>query len=191
MPALPELRTNRLLLRPWRESDREPFAALNADPRVMEFFPAPLSREESDELLDRLAADGARHGVGLWAVEAPGIAPFLGFVGLANVRFMARFMPAVEVGWRLAAPFWGHGYATEAAQASLAFGFERLGLAEIITFTVPTNVRSRRVMERLRFHRNPADDFDHQLMPDGHPLQRHVLYRLKKAEWEAQPPPGR
>lgn len=175
--ALPQLRTERLLLRRWRDDDRAPFAALNADPRVTEFLPAPLSRADSDALVDRIEAHFAARGFGLWAVEVPGEIPFAGFVGLAVPAFEAAFTPCVEVGWRLAAACWGHGYASEGARAALAFGFAQLALAEIVSFTVPANVRSRRVMERLGMTRDPADDFDHPALPDGHPLRRHVLYR--------------
>ena len=175
-----ELRTARLLLRRWRDEDRAPFAALNADPLVTEFLPGPLSRARSDALADRIAAHFAAHGFGLWAIEVPGQVPFAGFVGLAVPAFEAAFTPCVEVGWRLASACWGRGYATEGARAALAFGFARLGLAEIVSFTVPANVRSRRVMERLGMTHDPADDFDHPALPEGHPLRRHVLYRATR-----------
>lgn len=169
------------MLRRWRDDDRAPFAALNADPRVVEFLPGPLSRAQSDALAERIAAHFVEHGFGLWAVEAPGEIPFAGFVGLSVPAFDAAFTPCVEVGWRLASSCWGRGYASEAARAALACGFERLGLAEIVSFTVPANLRSRRVMERLGMSRDPADDFDHPALPDGHPLRRHVLYRARPA----------
>ena len=172
-----ELRTDRLYLRRWLPADLAPFAALNADPRVMEHFPAVLSGDESDSRAARNEAHFERHGFGLWAVEIPGVAPFAGFVGLAVPGFEAHFTPCVEIGWRLAVEHWGRGYATEAARAALAFGFESLGLKEIVSSTVPDNVRSRRVMERIGMIHNPADDFDHPLLPAGHPLRRHVLYR--------------
>lgn len=175
-----ELRTARLLLRRWRDEDRAPFAALNADPLVTEFLPGPLSRADSDALVDRIEGHFAQHGFGLWAIEVPDAIPFAGFVGLAVPAFEAAFTPCVEVGWRLAAACWGRGYATEGARAALAFGFARLGLAEIVSFTVPANVRSRRVMERLGMTHDPADDFDHPALPDGHPLRRHVLYRVTR-----------
>jgi RimJ/RimL family protein N-acetyltransferase len=178
LPA--EIPTERLLLRRWRQSDREPFAAMNADPRVMEHFPAPMSLEETTASIARIEAHFAQHGYGLWAVEIPGLTPFAGFVGLSIPRFEARFTPCVEVGWRLAADYWGRGYATEGARAAVAFGFEQLGLDEILSFTVPGNARSRRVMEKLGMTHDPADDFDHPLVPAGHPLVRHVLYRLSK-----------
>ena len=177
--------TDRLILRDWREEDREPFAALNADPRVMEHFPAPLTREESDALIDRSTAFIAEHDWGLWAAERRADRRFIGFVGLWQIPWEAHFTPAVEVGWRLAFDAWGHGCATEAGAASIAHGFERLGLDEIVSMTVPANVRSRRVMERLGLTHDPADDFDHPQMPVGHPLARHVLYRIDRAAWLA------
>jgi RimJ/RimL family protein N-acetyltransferase len=175
-----ELRTDHLLLRRWVTADREPFAALNADARVMEHFPSVLTREESDGRVDRIEAHFAEHGFGLWAVEIPGVAPFAGFVGLSIPQFEAHFTPCVEIGWRLAAPYWGRGYATEAARAALAFGFEELELDEIVSFTVPENVRSRRVMERIGMRHDPAGDFDHPLLPEGHRIRRHVLYRIAR-----------
>jgi RimJ/RimL family protein N-acetyltransferase len=180
MSLLPdELRTDRLLLRRWLPEDRPLFAAMNADPRVMEFFPKLLTREESDATADRIEAHFAQHGFGLWAVEVPGVTQFAGFVGLAHPRFEASFTPCVEIGWRLSADCWGRGFATEGARAALQFGFTQLELAEILSFTVPGNVRSRRVMEKIGMTHSPQDDFDHPLLPEGHPLRRHVLYRMK------------
>ena len=173
-----ELRTDRLLLRRWRPADRAPFAALNADPRVMEHFPATLSSDESDSLVAHIEAHLDRHGFGLWAVEIPDVAPFAGFAGLSVPRFGAHFTPCVEIGWRLAAERWGRGYATEGARAVLRHGFAALRLREIVSFTTPANVRSRRVMEKLGMIHDPADDFDHPALPAGHPLRRHVLYRM-------------
>ncbi len=173
-----EIRTDRLRLRRWREADRAPFAALNADPRVMEHFPAALDRAASDALADRIDRHFAEHGFGLWAVEVPGAAPFAGFVGLSIPRFAAHFTPCVEVGWRLAVECWGCGYATEAARATVAFGFAHLDLDEIVSFTVPANARSRRVMERLGMTHDPADDFDHPAVTAR--LRRHVLYRIRR-----------
>jgi RimJ/RimL family protein N-acetyltransferase len=181
-----ELRTGRLLLRGWRDSDLASFAALNADPTVMEHMPALLSREESDAMAARIRDHFARHGFGLWALEVPGVTDFAGFVGLSIPTFQAPFTPCVEVGWRLARTHWGHGYATEAAREALRFGFERLGLEEIVSFTVPANLRSRQVMERLGMHHTPAEDFDHPRLPEHHPLRRHVLYRLSRSAWERQ-----
>lgn len=171
-----EIQTERLLLRRWRPSDRDPFAALNADARVMEHFPAILTRAESDAMVERIAEHFDRHGFGLWAVEVREQSPFIGFVGLAVPSFHAHFTPCVEVGWRLAAEFWGRGYATEAARATLMFGFGPVALKEIVSFTVPENARSRRVMERLGMTHHAADDFDHPGLPDR---RRHVLYRLR------------
>jgi RimJ/RimL family protein N-acetyltransferase len=172
------IRTHRLHLRLWRDEDLPAFAAMNADPRVMEYFPRPLSRAESDARAAGIRDHFARHGFGLWAVEVPGVDDFIGFVGLSVPGFEAHFTPCVEVGWRLAHEHWGQGYATEAARAALDFGFRRLTLAEIVSSTVPANWRSRRVMERIGMTRTPADDFDHPVLPEGHPLRRHVLYRI-------------
>ncbi len=174
----PEIVTDRLLLRRWRHSDLAPFATLNADARVREFLPGILTRDASDRLAGRIAAHFDAHGFGLWAVEIRDVEPFAGFIGLSIPDFEAPFTPCVEVGWRLAARHWGHGYATEGARAALRFGFETLGLGEIVSFTVPQNARSRRVMERLGMTRDAADDFDHPSLPDGHPLKHHVLYRI-------------
>jgi len=181
----PSLVTKRLLLRPWREEDLPAFAALNADPEVMEFMPKRLDRSESDALARRMGDEVLRQGYGQWAVEVPGVAGFVGFVGLSPPSFEAHFTPCMEVGWRLARRHWGQGYATEAARAALAFGFGTLGLDEIVSFTVPANLRSRRVMERLGMTRSPADDFDHPRLPAGHPIRAHVLYRLRRERWTA------
>jgi RimJ/RimL family protein N-acetyltransferase len=181
-----ELRTERLLLRGWCEADLAPFAALNADPQVMAFFPATLSRAESDAMAGRIRAHFAEHGFGLWAVEIPGACPFAGFVGLSVASFPAPFTPCVEVGWRLTHHHWRRGYATEAARAALAFGFERAGLDEVVSFTAEGNAASRRVMERLGMRRDPSGDFDHPSVPEGHRLRRHVLYRLCRRVFEAQ-----
>ena len=151
---------------------------MNADERVMEFFPKLLSRAESDTSVDGIQTHFARHGFGLWAVEVPDVASFIGFTGLAVPRFTAAFTPCVEVGWRLAFEHWRNGYATEAARLALAYGFETARLAEIVSFTTVANLRSRAVMTRLGMRRDPADDFDHPSLPDDHPLRRHVLYRI-------------
>lgn len=178
----PELTTARLRLRAWRDADLPAFATLNADPRVTEFMPGPLDRAESDAMVARIRAHWAERGFGLWAVEVPGVDSFVGYVGLSVPRFeLATVTPCVEIGWRLAAAHWGRGYATEAARAALDHGFGALGLTEIVSFTVPANRRSRAVMERLGMVRNPAEDFDHPLLPEGHPLRRHVLYRLTRS----------
>ncbi len=179
--AVPELRTDRLLLRQWRDEDLEPFAELNADPRTMRYFVAPMTRAESDGLAQHARRHIEKEGWGLWAVEVAASASFVGFVGLARPSFDAHFTPAVEVGWRLARDHWGRGYATEAARAALAFGFDVLGLEEIVSFTSRLNEPSRRVMERLGMSHDPGDDFDHPRVPAGHPLRPHVLYRSSQA----------
>lgn len=176
-----EIRTPRLVLRSWRETDLPAYAALNADAEVRRWFPGTMTREESDAQAAKLQNHLAVHGFGFWAVEAPGTAPFIGFVGLQHVSFAAPFTPAVETGWRLARKHWGRGYATEAARAALAHGFGPLALPEIVAFAVPGNMASRWVMERIGMHHDPADDFDHPNLPKGSPLQRHVLYRVKRA----------
>jgi RimJ/RimL family protein N-acetyltransferase len=176
------LRTGRLLLRPWCDSDLAAFAALNADPQVMEYLPSMLGRAESDALAARLRTFIESRGFGLWAVEVPSSEPFVGFVGLHVPDFEAPFTPCVEVGWRLARTSWGRGYATEAARAAVDDGFGRLGLTEILSWTVPANERSWRVMERLGMRRSPAEDFDHPKLAEGHPLRRHVLYRLRRED---------
>jgi ribosomal-protein-alanine N-acetyltransferase len=180
------LRTNRLILRGWQPSDRRPFAALNADPAVMAHFPGVLTPPQSDALADRIEALFDRDGFGLWAVEVIGEAPFIGFVGLARPAFEAHFTPTVEVGWRLAAQHWGKGYATEAAAEALRCGFDDHGLAEIVSFTTPQNLRSRAVMERLGMTHRSADDFDHPRLLDDDRMRRHVLYRLSRADWQAR-----
>jgi RimJ/RimL family protein N-acetyltransferase len=173
-----EFRTERLLLRRWRPADRESFAALNADPLVMKHFPSTLSRQESDALFEQVEAAFQQNGFGPWAVEVTNVAPFIGFVGLSVPRFKAHFTPCVEILWRLAAQYWNCGYATEAARATLRAGFDVFQLKEIVSFTVPANLASRRVMDKIGMRHDEADDFDHPSFPDGHPLKRHVLYRI-------------
>jgi RimJ/RimL family protein N-acetyltransferase len=172
--------TDRLLLRHWREADREPFAKMNADPKVMEFMPKLLSRSESDEFADRIEAHFAKHGFGLFAAEHRATGEFMGFMGLLIPAFEAPFMPAVEIGWRLSAKWWGQGFATEGGREVARYSFEVIGLESLVSFTPAGNRRSRRVMEKLRMTRDPAEDFDHPRLPPGHPLRRHVLYRLAK-----------
>jgi RimJ/RimL family protein N-acetyltransferase len=151
-------------------------------PDALEHFASPLSGVESDAMVERIRQHFASHGFGLWAMEAPGVADFIGFVGLVHVPFTAPFTPAVEVGWRLAAEHWGRGYATEGARRVLEVGFEQLQLEQIVSITMPANQRSRRVMEKLGMQRSPADDFDHPRLAAGHPLRRHVLYRLSRTD---------
>jgi RimJ/RimL family protein N-acetyltransferase len=152
-------------------------------------LPIP-DRAASDALAQRFQDHFAQHDFGFWAVELPGMAPFIGFVGLVHVAFAAHFTPAVEIGWRLDPAFWGHGYATEAAQLALQHGFHHLGLREIVATTVPANLRSRAIMQRLGMQRAPADDFDHPRVPTGHKLQRHMLYRLRREDWLKSNVPG-
>jgi len=174
------LQTARLRLRRWVKADREPFAALNADPLVMEYFPDLLSRRQSDNLIGAIESGFEQRGFGLWAVEVRATGTFVGFTGLSEPSLEAHFTPAVEVGWRLARAAWGKGFATEAAKASLAFGFEEIGLDQIVSFTSAENMRSRAVMERIGMRRNPDDDFEHPGLPNAHPLSQHVLYRIDR-----------
>jgi RimJ/RimL family protein N-acetyltransferase len=171
--------TPRLILRPWRSSDLALFAEQNADPLVMRFLGGVLSRAESDAYAGRAMAHFADHGFCKWAVEAAGIAPLIGAVGLSFVRFQASFTPAVEIAWRLNRRYWGRGYATEAAQAAIADGFGRVGLTSIVAMTTLANHPSMRVMQRLGMTR--SIEFDHPNYPPENPLCRHVLYRLDAA----------
>lgn len=172
------LTTERPLLRQWHPSDLDPYAELNADPRVREFFPSVLTREECKAQIDILFKGIEERGWGLWAVEVLGGPKCIGFIGIQPVPFQAPFTPAVEIGWRLAFEHWGKGYATEGARAALQFGFEQLELPFIVAFTPVNNLRSRKVMKRLGMHQDPLQDFDHPEVPDGTPLKRHVLYRI-------------
>lgn len=177
-----EFETARLKLRQWREADREPFAALNADPEVMEYFPAPISREASDKSMDTSQAKLMEQGWGLWAVERRDSGEFIGFTGLSIPVRVLPCSPCVEIGWRLARAHWNHGFASEAARAALRAGFTRAGMDEIVSFTALQNRRSRTVMERIGML-NANADFDYPSLPEGHPLRRHCLYRLKKEDW--------
>jgi RimJ/RimL family protein N-acetyltransferase len=174
------LETARLILRPWEPRDRAPFAALNADPEVMAHFPKPLDRAESDAMIARIEERAAAEGFAFSVAERRSDGAFLGMVGLSRVRFPVPRPPhgSVEVGWRLARAHWGNGYATEAARAWLDHGFGTLALAEIVAFTVPANTRSQAVMRRLGMRRDPARDFLHPALPEGHPLRPHVLFAI-------------
>ena len=174
------IETERLLLRRWREEDREPFYRLNSDVRVMEFFPECLTRAQSDSLVDRINEHFKKHGFGLFAAELRKDQTFIGFVGVAVPSFKAHFTPCVEIGWRLSADYWGRGLATEGATAVVKYAFEDLALDALVSFTVPKNIRSRRVMEKIGMTRDASDDFDHPDLPERHPLRRHVLYRLRR-----------
>jgi RimJ/RimL family protein N-acetyltransferase len=178
---VPGLDTARLRLRRWCRDDLEPFAAMNADPDVMRYFPFPLTRDESDDMVTRIDRHFERHGFGLWALERRHSGQFIGFAGLSVPRFTAHFTPCVEVGWRLARPFWDCGYATEAAQAAVAHGFTDLRLSEVVSFTTLANERSQRVMHRLGMRHDPADDFEHPVLAASNyaHLAPHVLFRLR------------
>jgi RimJ/RimL family protein N-acetyltransferase len=178
--------TSRLKLREWTDADRDPFAAINADPRVMEFFPRSLVRVESDAFLAHNQADIVANGYGLYAVEVKQTGQFIGYVGLARPTFEAHFTPAIEIGWRLARAAWGEGYATEAARAVAGHAFGVLGLDALVSFTAEWNRPSRRVMEKIGMTHDPADDFLHPRLPPDHKLSRHVLYRLSRANWQAE-----
>ncbi|MFG0673312.1 GNAT family N-acetyltransferase [Delftia sp. WSY_7] len=176
------LRTPRLILRQWQAGDRQPFAALNADPQVMEHFPALLSSEQSDAMADRIQALIEERGWGFWAAEHLASGEFMGFIGLHTPAASLPFSPCVEIGWRLARPFWGQGLASEGARAALEHGFGALHLESIVSFTALSNMRSQAVMQRLGMERD-AHDFDHPEVPAGHALRRHCLYRLTHAQW--------
>jgi RimJ/RimL family protein N-acetyltransferase len=182
MPAAPEIETPRLRLRPWRAEHRAPFARLNADPAVMRHFPAPLSRGESDALVERIERHWRERGFGHYAAERRADGAFLGSIGLAVPAFEAHFTPCVEIGWRLAREYGNQGYATEGARAVAAHAFAALGLEELDAITVPANAASRRVMEKLGMTHDPADDFGRPGFAPGHPFRRHVLYRLRRPE---------
>lgn len=197
---IPSLRGPRLLLRPWRPTDIEPFVALNADPRVMEHFPSVMTRDETLASLSRIQAHFDTHGYGVWVVslaendtrdEQGRHGDFLGFVGIYHPTFTAHFTspdcPCLEIAWRLAPSAWGHGYATEGARLCLDHAFRVLGVDEVVSLTVPRNTRSTAVMQRLGMQRDPRDDFDHPRLPEGHPLRRHVLYRLPRPRFFASP----
>lgn len=181
--AGPVLRTERLILRPWRPEDFDAFAALNADERVAAMLGGPADRAASDAIAAHMIEGFRTRGFGYWAVELPGVAPFIGALGLSLPSFDAPFMPAVEIGWRLAFDHWGKGYASEGARAALDFGFNQAGLDEIVSFTARINTKSRAVMERLGMRTDPKDDFGNVRLAPDHPLHPHVLYRLRRAAW--------
>jgi len=179
---------NLILLRPWTDDDRDPFAAMNADTEVMRCFQKPLTKTESDQFLVRIRTIFDEQGWGLWAVEVDGA--FAGLTGLASPSFSAHFTPCVEIGWRFRREYWGRGIAYAAASAAQTFAFEQLKLRELITFTTAANTRSRRLMERLGFSTSPEDDFLHPLLAPDSPIRPHVLYRKSIASWHAAPSPG-
>jgi RimJ/RimL family protein N-acetyltransferase len=180
------LRTRRLILRRWKESDLLPFARMNADQRVMEFMLGKMTKEETRQSIEGVKKHFDAHGFGRWAVEIDDSGKFIGFVGISIPPYTLPFSPCVEVAWRICPEEWGRGYAPEAAKEALRDGFERVGLEEIVSFTTLTNLKSRRVMEKLGMQHCPDQNFDHPMVPEGHSLRRHVLYRMGKADWSAQ-----
>jgi RimJ/RimL family protein N-acetyltransferase len=178
-----QIETPRLRLRPWIDDDFEPLVAMCADPRVMEFSPSIFSRGETEAMWRRIHEHFAHYGFGPWAMEVEG--KFAGSLGLDWIRFETHFTPCVEIGYRLRTEFWGRGLATEGGQAALQYGFECLGLREIVAFTIPANKRSRRVMEKIGLVF--SEEFDHPLIAEGHPMRQQVLYRISRSAWEAGP----
>lgn len=174
------LETERLILRRWRPSDLKPFAALNADPRVMEHFPSTLTEDETALMIQSLEDRFDKNGFSFWAAELKATQEFIGFVGLNRPGYETPFTPCVEVGWRLAYEHWGKGYAPEAALATLEYGFEKMNLDEIVSFTSESNLNSQRVMQKIGMTCDPEGGFDHPTLPVGHPLRRHVLYRIRR-----------
>ncbi len=183
MSGAPVLKTSRLTLRPWVDADVDAWAALNADPRVMEFFPSTYDRARSESSAAAIRRDLESDGYGWWAVEVAGGAVFAGVVALQQVPFQAPFTPALEIGWRLGHDSWGHGYATEGARAALDFAFDVLGRDEVVALTAVPNLRSQRVMQRLGMRHDSRDDFELPRLEAGHPLRRHVLYRVRRDDW--------
>lgn len=174
----------RVRLRPWCSDDIGAFAALNADPAVMAYFPDVLTTAQSNDLAQRIQAGFEKNGFGFWALEIPGALPFAGFVGLSIPGSAGLpFMPAVEIGWRLCQQAWGKGYASEAAQLALAYAFAQLNLNEVVSFTTLTNQRSQAVMQRIGMRYAEGEDFMHPALPADHPLRHHVLYRLSHSDW--------
>lgn len=173
------IETERLILRKWKEEDLEPFSRMNTDVRVMEYYPKLLTFEETKAFIERISRHIEDHGYGLFACELKDTGEFIGYVGLSIPIIETEFTPCVEIGWRLAFHYWGKGYATEAARAVLKFGFEKTELREILSWTVPANVRSRRIMEKIGMIQDEAGGFMHPRMPEDHPLSWHVLYRME------------
>lgn len=183
MEPILQLESARLLLRQWRDDDLPAFAAMCADPQVMRYFPAPLSRLESAALIGRIRGHFAEHGFGLWALERKDSGAFIGFTGLLEVGFEAPFTPAVEIGWRLAREHWGLGYASEAAWTALRCAFDRLALEQVVSFTSRNNLASQKVMQAIGMHHAAQEDFEHPKLAADHPLREHVLYRITREQW--------
>lgn len=181
-----QLETERLILRHWQESDFKPFCEITSDPEVRRYYPSTLNVDETRALIARINTHFDREGFGLFAVVLKSTGEFIGYTGLQKPTIQARFMPCVEIGWQIARKHWGNGYAPEAATKCLEDGFMRIGLDEIVSFTTVSNDKSIRVMEKLGMTRNPKDDYSHPLLPEGHPLKPHVLFRLSKATWTSQ-----
>lgn len=179
------LHGERVLLRDWRDDDLPAWVAMNADPAVRRHFPGVLDEAAALGEASRIRAHAEREGFTFWALEIPGVTDFAGCVGLIRTGFDAHFTPCVEIGWRLAQAHWGKGYASEAARLALVYGFDPLQRDEIVALTVPANLPSQAVMQRIGMQRDPADDFDHPRLAAGHPLQRHLLYRIKRQDWRA------
>lgn len=178
MPAEIFIETDRLYLRQWAEKDKQEYARLNANPEVMEFFPSVLTAVQSHEQLERLSNDIRRRGYGFFALERKSDGAFLGFTGISHPGFEAPFTPCIEIGWRIDKPYWGNGYATEAAIASLAYAFEWIGVKEVVSSTSIHNQRSEKVMKKIGMKKE--NEFNHPLLPDGHSLQKHVLYKIAR-----------
>lgn len=183
MTPILQLESARLLLRQWRDADLPAFAEMCADPQVMRYFPEPLSRLQSASLIGRVRGHFAEHGYGLWALERKDNGAFIGFTGLGSVGFDSHFTPAVEIGWRLGREHWGLGFASEAAWTCLRCAFGQLGLDEVVAFAASSNLPSEKVMQSIGMKRDGDDDFDHPLLPAGHPLERHMLYRISRSQW--------
>ena len=181
-----QLETERLILRGWQDSDLEPFSTITADPEVRRYYPNVLTKDETRLVIERIKSHVEKEGFGLWALELRETGEMIGYTGLSKPTIEAHFMPCVEIGWQIAKHHWGKGYAPEAAIKALEDGFSRLNLNEIVSFTSKLNSKSIRVMEKMGMLRNPKDDYMHPLLPDGHPLKPHVLYRLPKAVWTRQ-----
>lgn len=179
------IETNRLILRTLEESDIDYMTIIDQDPKVCEFFPSIGTRESTEKIIKKSITDFHEHSFSIYAVTLKSTGEMIGWCGLNIPTFEAHFMPAVEIAWRLASQHWNHGYATESAKAVLQYAFEKLKLNEVVSFTVPDNIRSRRVMEKIGLHHNFTDDFDHPKLEKLHPLCRHVLYRISKQEYES------
>ncbi|GGU58388.1 N-acetyltransferase [Pseudomonas laurentiana] len=185
MTPILELESARLVLRQWQDDDLREFAAMCADPQVMRYFPAPLTRLESAALIGRLRGHFAEYGFGLWALERKDSGAFIGMTGLLTVNFNAAFAPAVEIGWRLARRHWGLGFASEAAWTCLRCAFAQLSLEQVVSFTSESNLPSQKVMQAIGMQQDPGSSFEHPRIPPGHPLRPHVLYRINRTQWQA------